>query len=319
MHHKALHIAIALGIAVVFIRYLLDFFAPFIIGFAIAVLLEPLVRFLTRRGQFKRGLASFVALLIFSLTGVSIGRWGLLSLYREAGQFFEAAPDYIAGLQEWLANYPFIPSVGLLDRAGEWLGAQSIRAIQLVPGLLIGMLLILVSAFFFMRDRELIFGLAAKWCPDWLAQYAVPVGLRLHRAAVGFLKSEFILFSMVAVVSITALWLISSPYAIMLGLIIALFDSLPVVGSGLILWPWAGYLALQGGNNPQAVGLIVLFGIITVIRNVIGPRILGGQIDMHPLAAIMAIFMGIKAFGPAGILAGPALVIAAQAMYRKRS
>ena len=318
MQRIVLHVASALAIGYVFFKYLLDFVMPFLIGFGVALLIEPLVRVLVRRGRFGRGLASFVALLILGLIGISLGRWTVVSLYREAGLFLETAPDYIASLQEFLSAYSFIPATGLLDRAGEWLSAQSIRAVALLPELLISILLIFVSAFFFSRDREAIFALCKKWSPDWITAYTKPVGQRLHQAGIGFLKSEFIVISIVAVVCICALWIMGNPYAIMLGLIIAIFDALPIVGAGLILWPWAAYLALTGGYS-QATGLMVLFGIITVIQNIIGPRILGDQIEMHPLAALMSIFIGIKAFGAIGVLAGPAMVLAAQAMLNGES
>ena len=310
---KALHVGVTLVVAYIFFRYMLSFFTPFISGFVISMILEPVVKFLTKRGGFKRGLASFVSILIFTLSAVSIGKWITSSLYREAAKLLEAAPDYIAALQKLMSNYYFLPETQLLAWAGEWLSTRSIRVVGHVPGMLIGMLLILVSAFFFSRDRSIIFNLVAKWCPNWFEQYAKPVGERLRTASVGFLKSELVLFTMVATVTLIAMWMLGNPYALMMGLIIALFDSLPVVGAGLILWPWAGYLALTG-QHPQAVGIMVLYGIITVIRNIIGPRILGDQIGMHPLAAIMSIFIGVKAFGAAGILAGPALVIVAQAM-----
>lgn len=284
---------------------------PFITGLVIALLIEPMVRFLTERGRFKRSLASFVLLFILMMAGVSVGRWGALTLYREASEFLDAAPDYLAALQE-------LTGIELLNRAGEWISERSIRAAGHLPRLLIGLLLVLLSAYYFSRDREMIFGLVLKYCPDWLERYGKAVWARLHRAALGFLKSECILFALVAAACIAGLWFLKAPYVIMLGLVIALFDSLPIVGSGLILWPWAGYLALTG-NHPQAAGLMVLYGVIAVIRNVLGPRILGDQIDMHPLAAIAAIFLGIKIFGAIGILAGPALVIAVQAIFEERS
>jgi len=313
MQKTTVHAVIILGFSYIFFKYLLDFFAPFLIGLGIALLFEPVVRFLTIYGRFKRGLASFVTLVILASTGVSIGIWGVSSFIREAGEFLEAAPYYIADLQKLLSAYPFLPVSGLLEWAAEWLGTQSIRAVGHVPGILIWILLILVSAFFFSRDKDIILIAIAKWCPEWLAQYTKPISRRLSDATTGFLKSEFILFSMVAVVSIIALWLLNSPYAILLGLAIALLDSLPIVGAGLVLWPWAGYLSLVG-QRPQAAVLIVLYAIVTVIRNILGPRILGNQIDMHPLVALMSIFIGIKAFGIAGLLAGPALVIITKTM-----
>ena len=310
-----IHLGVILLAGYIFFRYLLGFFAPFVVGLGLALLMEPLVRFLTQKGGFKRGLASFVALLILVLAAAGIGRWGVMALYQEILEFIEAAPIYITTVQEWLAPYSFLPVAGILERAGEWIGSQSLRMVGHVPGMLIGVLLILVSAFFFSRDKSMIFDFVKKWCPHWLAQYVNPVGERLHRASWGLLKTECILVTMVAIICITVLWMMGQPYVIMLGLAIALLDSLPIVGAGLILWPWAGYLAFNG-FSPQAAGLLILYAIITVIRNVIGPRILGDQIDMHPLAAIMAIFMGIKAFGPTGILVGPAMVIVAQAILK---
>ena len=315
--HKAMHITVCLLAAFIFFRYLLGFFAPFLAGLAIALLLEPLVRFLCRRGNFKRGLASFVALLLLALFAASLAYWGVSALTREAAELLAVAPVYISNLQEWLADYPFIPADGLLAWASEWISRQSLQAVVCVPGALIALLLILLSAFFFSRDRDMIFALLVKWCPDWLAQYLNPIGTRLYDSAAGFLKTELILIFMVAGICIIAFLILGNPYALMLGLLIALFDSLPIVGSGLVLWPWAGYLAFVGQHS-HAAGLLVLYGIITVLRNIVGPRILGSQIGMHPLAAVMAIFMGLKAFGAVGLLAGPALLITAMAMFEEK-
>jgi len=305
--NKYVKIGLALAAAYIFFKYLLTFISPFIIGFVIALLLEPLVRLLITRGGFRRSLASFVSLIIFMVAGISIGVWIVSSTIREAGEFLEAAPGIIETLQGQLASIPYVE--GLLQRLGLWLSEQSVEMVGHLPGMLIAIILILVSAFFFSRDREFIFALVSKWCPQWIAQHAVPIGHRLNKAAGGFLKTEFILTALVAAVCVVTLWLMQNPYAIMLGLAIAVLDSLPILGAGIILWPWAGYLALTG-NLHHAAWLIVLYGVVTVIRNVLGPKILGEQIDMHPLAALMAIFIGVKAFGVVGVLAGPALLIA---------
>ena len=318
MQRKLIHAAAALVLAYIFFRYLLDFFIPFILGFGIALLLEPLVRFLINKGGFKRGLASVVSVLIFTIGAISLGTWGISSLTEEAAGFIESAPVIIGELQEQLSAYPYYEDTlaQLLIWAEGWIGSQSVRAITLVPGLLVGIILVLLSAFFFLRDKEMLFSLGVKYCPELIKQYALPVKERLHKAAIGFLKSELILFAMVAGVSTAGLLILRQPYALMLGLVTALLDSLPVVGSGLILWPWAAYMAFTGQYQIMA-GLLVLYGIVTVVRNVLGPKILGEQIDLHPLAAIMSIFIGIKAFGPAGILAGPACLIGAKAIMQK--
>jgi len=280
---------------------------PFLVGFIISLILNPIVNLLIRRGNFTRSLASFVVVIVFTLSGASLCLWAFNALSREAAEFLEAAPSYIEGLQQQLSTFPYV--LPLLERLGQWLGTQSIQSIRHVPGMIIGLILILLSAFFFLRDREAIFAFVLKHCP-----YVKSIGKRLYEVGWGFLKTEFILFAMVGAVCIVALWILQSPYALMLGFGIALLDSLPILGAGIVLWPWAGYLALVGDFR-QAAWLLVLFGVVTVIRNVIGPRILGDQIGMHPLVAIMAIFFGFKFFGAFGILIGPALVIVAESLY----
>jgi len=305
--NKYIKIALALAAAYIFFKYLFSYVAPFIIGFIIALLLEPLVKILIKRGNFKRSLASVVALLIFMLIGLCIGVWGISALSKEITEFLEAAPGGVQAIQRYVESLPYVS--GLLQKLEVWLSEQSFQLVSHAPSLLIGLIIILLSAFFFSRDREVIFALIKKWCPEWLASYAKPIGLRLKKAWIGLLKTEFILVAMVAAVCIVVLWLMGNSYALMMGIAIALLDSLPILGAGIVLWPWAGYLAFTGDLG-QAAWLMVLYGIVTVIRNVVGPRILGEQIDMHPLAAIMAIFIGVKAFGAVGVLAGPALLIA---------
>lgn len=283
---------------------------PFVLGFAIAAIIEPFVNLMILRAGFKRGMAAFVCLVLLSLIGVSIGRWVAVSLYHETKSFIDAAPGYIAAIQEWIP-------LQMLNRLEEWLSAQSIQVVMMLPEFIINLLLVFISAFFFCKDRHLIFAFIKKWTPSKVKRYFTPVSVRLKEAGLGFLKSELIVISMVAVISIGAMWITRNPYALLLGIVIAIFDALPIIGAGLILWPWAGYLALTGQYS-QSAGLMVLYGIITVIQNVIGPRILSKQIDMHPLAAIMAIFAGIKLLGWIGILLGPAIVLIATVILEER-
>lgn len=94
------------------------------------------------------------------------------------------------------------------------------------------------------------------------------------------------------------------PYAILLGLAITLFDILPVLGTGGFLLPWAAILFLIK-NTPLAVGILVLYLIITVVRNIMEPRLVGKQIGLHPLATLMAMFLGLKLVGIVGMFLFP--------------
>lgn len=76
------------------------------------------------------------------------------------------------------------------------------------------------------------------------------------------------------------LWLLRIPYAGWISFGIAVFDILPIVGTGGILLPWA---AVSGflGNYSLAAGILILYVVITVIRNILEPKIVGKQIGLH--------------------------------------
>jgi len=320
-YHKVLFITVILLASFLIFRFFFGYFSPFLIGFLIALLLEPAIRFLTQaKLGFRRGLASFLCLIAFAVAIGGIGVWVIGAVTREATEFLEAAPVFIDEMHQMLSAYPLYESTlaNTVEGVGEWFKSQSIRAVGQMPEVLIGLILVWVSAYFFMKDREVIFERAAslgKRFPEWVRHYSQIVNERLKQAGIGFLKTELILALIVAALCVGVLWIIGSPYALMVGLMIALLDVLPILGSGIILWPWAAYLALTGEFMP-AIWLLILFGAITLVRNALGPRILGDRIDLHPLAALMAIFIGIKVFGLAGIIAGPALVIVVKSIVK---
>ena len=95
--------------------------------------------------------------------------------------------------------------------------------------------------------------------------------------------------------------------AMLVALLIAIFDILPVLGTGGIMIPWV-ILSALGGDLPQALALLVLYVIITVIRNIIEPRIVGAQIGLHPVLTLMSMFVGNHLFGIVGLFGLPILL-----------
>ena len=94
---------------------------------------------------------------------------------------------------------------------------------------------------------------------------------------------------------------------ILVALLIAIFDILPVLGTGGIMIPWV-ILSALGGDLPHAFALLVLYVIITVIRNIIEPRIVGAQIGLHPVLTLMSMFVGNHLFGIVGLFGLPILL-----------
>ena len=90
--------------------------------------------------------------------------------------------------------------------------------------------------------------------------------------------------------------------------IIACIDIIPVLGTGTVVLPWSVY-SFVTGNIGMGIGLIVIYAVITVIRQFIEPKLVAGQVGISPVVTIIAMFIGIKIFGPVGIFILPLLVI----------
>ena len=107
---------------------------------------------------------------------------------------------------------------------------------------------------------------------------------------------------------LAGLWLLGFQYVLPVAAAIALLDILPLIGTGTILVPW-GIVLIAGGDLVGGVGLILLFALIEVLRNILEPRIVGNQIGLHPIVTITAMYAGLKIAGFWGMLAAPVAVL----------
>ncbi len=103
-------------------------------------------------------------------------------------------------------------------------------------------------------------------------------------------------------------------YALLLSLLIAVIDILPVLGTGTVLIPW-GIAGLILKNTALGIGILVLYAVITVIRNFAEPKIIGKQIGINPLFTLLSMFIGIKLLGFAGVIIFPTALIVTVKYY----
>ena len=94
------------------------------------------------------------------------------------------------------------------------------------------------------------------------------------------------------------------PYAPVIAAAIAIFDLMPILGTGGILLPWV-VIALCLGEYPMAIGIAILYLVITAVRNTLEPRLVGKQIGLHPLATLISLFLGSQLFGLVGLFGLP--------------
>lgn len=135
----------------------------------------------------------------------------------------------------------------------------------------------------------------------------------------GYLKAEAILVLVSFAISVIGLYVLkfigmNITYPLLMALAIGFVDALPILGSGTIMLPWAVISALNGDLN-LGIGIIVLWIIMSVVRQILEPKIVSGNIGIHPIFTLIAMYTGFKVIGIMGMLIGPIVLIILKSIF----
>ena len=187
-----------------------------------------------------------------------------------------------------------------------------------IPSVIIGIVIGIIAWIFFTRDYDRIVRFIQLQLPEGKKNLLVEIKqvfsktiLKMFRAyGLIMLITFFELFLGFSILSLLGIMNNSNYVWIAVGT--AIFDIMPVAGSGGVLVPWAIF-SLVMGNYQQAVGLIIIYAVITVIRQYIEPKIVGSSLGVHPLITLMGLYFGLKLFGFLGMFVGPITVMTLKA------
>ena len=138
---------------------------------------------------------------------------------------------------------------------------------------------------------------------------------RLKTALWGWLRAQFKLMGITWLILTAGFILLRVPYAPLWAALTALVDALPVLGTGAVLLPWALVDFLQH-NTAQAIGIISTYGVVSLTRSILEPKLVGKQLGLDPLATLAALYVGYRLWGLGGMIAAPVLAVAAVQLLR---
>lgn len=329
-------------VALVYIvlKYLLELLFPLIIGLAVAVLLRPVIRFISRKLHLPNKLiAVLIVLLFYSVVGFAVSWLGIrlftaikrlvMSLPRTYYATIEPAlREIFKGIEIWVAGLD--PSLvqtiqelasSLSNSVGTAISNISSTVIQsisgvvsAIPGLLIAIVFSIIFSLFAAVDYERITHYIMTTFPDKGRRVMLAIKRYAIDIAYKYAKGYFLLMFMTFVELSIGLSILKVENPIVIASIIAVIDILPVLGTGGVVIPWL-LIELIIGNIPRAIGLGVLYVVITVVRNIMEPKIIGEQLGLHPLIMLACIYIGAKVFGFLGMFALPVSVVMIKHLY----
>ena len=175
---------------------------------------------------------------------------------------------------------------------------------------MVALIVFIMAAYFITADYPHYRFLMTDRLPPEVRAFVSHVKHTALGAFAGYVRAEVIISAGGFAILLVGFLLIGQPYAVLLALLLAVLDFIPIIGSGTVMVPWA-FIDLLTGNWFHAVGLMVVWGIICVFRRVAEPKAVGSQTGLSPILSLISMYVGMRVGGVLGMILGPVLCLVA--------
>lgn len=305
---------------------LLGFFMPFVIGWIIALIANPLVRYLERHMRIVRRHGSMVIIVAVLGLVISAIYLAVSRLYVELSGFVKDLPalydnavseisgaiqnsqKLIAYLPESLQTPVFEFSQNLGGSLGALFSKAAAPTVEIagnvaksIPNVMVNTVVMVLASYLFLAEREPIMVWLRGTLPPFVFRYVDYLKKDARGLIGGYFLAQFRIMFVVAAILAAGLLTLGVKYSIVLAILIAILDFLPIFGTGTVLLPWA-VVKLFTAEYPYAVGLILLYITTQVVRQIIQPKIVGDSMGLPPLLTLFLLYLGFKVRGIAGMI-----------------
>lgn len=325
--------ALVLAIYYIFFRYVIYIAWPFVIAVLLAVATRRPTLFIARRLHIpNKGAAAIMVTLVYLVIagilvfGVLKAFWAVVNWSGNLPTIYnESIEPVIEKAFAWIrehsmqdeSNIDYLAQLGttILEKLESAIGWISSKAVSIaknlavgIPKTMLGLLFMVISSYFIAIDFDKIYPFfMAQFKPN---QQQIIVSSREHigHGIANIIISYGIIMCITFIELNIGLRIIHINNPTTLALIIAIFDILPALGCGGIMIPWT-IIEFVNGNTKLAIELLIMYIIMTIIRNIIEPKIVGENIGVHPVLMLMSIYLGALILGPLGIIIMPFTII----------
>lgn len=297
---------------------ILIFFMPFLIGWIVSLIANPPVKFLAEKLKIKRKAGS-AFVIIFVIAAVILMLYGIgLLLTRQLIGFIESLPETWENMEadfktvgnQWNIFFGRLPIqaqeaiVSLGENMGEYVGkivekvsTPTMNAIgnfaKNIPSFIISFIMTILSSYFFVAEKNAIISSYKKWIPENI-RVKWELGIHSMQTAVGgYFIAQFKIEIWMYILVVIGLLFLQVPYAFLIAIAIAFLDLLPFFGTGTIMVPWA-IISFISAEYTMTIGLLIIWGVGQIVRQLIQPKIVGDSIGMKPIPTLFLLYIGFK-------------------------
>lgn len=300
---------------------LIRFFMPFVIGWIIAAIASPLVNWLEKRLKIVKKLGSALIVILVLAAIILALYFGISRLASEISDLIRNFPDMYAQLETGLRQigdtlsgiFERLPSgiqngwntvVRNLDQyMGNLVSNMSEPTVMAagniaksVPYYLISFIVAVLSAYFFIVEREEVLAWMKRVSPESVQKRMTLVIDNLRYAVGGYFKAQFKIMGIVFLILLVGLGILGTGYFVLVAFLIAFLDFLPFFGTGTAMIPWAVYEFFMG-DYKMTVALIVIYVITQAVHQLLQPKLVGDSVGLNPLVTLFLLYIGYRMGG----------------------
>ncbi|WP_320164225.1 sporulation integral membrane protein YtvI [uncultured Trichococcus sp.] len=327
---NTIYLLLIVLIAYVFFTYAINLISPFIFAFLIAYLLKRPTKSLSVMLKISPKIVSVVLVLLFySTIGLLFSLIGVKLISVVTGLISGLPMIYETQLEPYLVNlfdvleqaiYRLDPA--LVDVLNEGFDqfvnslGEDVKNISLslvgslssiassLPEFLLKIVLMIISTFFIAMDYDSLAQFISRQFSKRNNEVVQKIKQYMFHTLFVVVRSYLLIMGITFIELSVGLSVIGIPNAVLIAFMIAIFDILPVLGTGGIMIPWILITFLQG-NYQVSIGILVVYIVVTIVRNILEPKIVGGQLGLHPVVTLMSMFVGVNLIGVIGLFGFP--------------
>ncbi len=319
------------------IKFLFGYLLPFVLAFLISMALQPLCEKISQKLKLKRFFASFLCVVAFYFLLVLILFGLIFLLIKFTESFYNDIPEVInhlivlierfyASFENELSKIPRVAKeflngfvVSIKDILSENIGAKFSSVIAglagKTPSFLLGFIIMFIATFYFTADYKKLVNFGSDILPKKAFHNIARIkNIFFHN--VFKILLAYLLLGLITFIQLSFFFFIFKiKRAFLLAFLISLLDLLPVLGVGLVLIPWS-VAALITGNVALGIKLIIIYVLLTIMRNFTETKVVSKQMGVGPLLTLISIFLGLKVMGAFGAVVFPISLTVLFEFYR---
>ena len=318
------------------------FYIPFLIAFIISLLLEPAIRLLMKKFKLKRKISAVIVMVV--VIGVILGlfAWVISTLISESSNLLDNFGIYVNNatklmqqfintenlrkfnISETVVSTLEKSATELLSSTTIWLNSflkNALDWITSIPKIGVYFVVTFLSLYFICIDKVYMIDQLEHHLPEIWVKKLYKHLKEIVKILGKYLKAEATLVGISFIISLVGIYILkfcnfNISYPLLYAIGIAFVDALPIFGSGTVMLPWA-IVSACNGNFKLAIAILILWLMMSIVKQIIEPRIIGNNIGIHPIFTLIAMYTGFKFLGVTGLFIGPIMLIILKNLFSR--